>query len=90
MGRTWRGLVLAAAVVCGLAGCHKADYLQPPKPKDEFVPPPTDDPRFSNPPNYPAKLLNQDNMRKQDDEDDAPGRGGGHRGQGPAGSPYDH
>ena len=88
MGRMFKGLIVTAAALIGLAGCHKNDYLQPPKPKEEFTQPPADDPRFTGPPIYPAKLLNQDNMRNAE-EDAAPGRGGLH-GQGPAGTPYDH
>ena len=93
MGRTWKGLVVTAAGLIGLAGCHKNDYLQPPKPKDELVQPPADDPRFTGPPIYPAKLLNEDTMRKNAEEDAAGAGakgGGGLHGQGAAGSPYDH
>ncbi len=83
MGRKWTGFVLtAAAALFGPAGCHKADYLQPPKPKDEFALPPADDPRFSGPPVYPAKLLNQDNLNKDKDDDDSQGHGGMHAGGG--------
>ncbi len=92
MGRICTGVVVTAAALLGLAGCHKNEYLQPPKPKDELVQPPADDPRFTGPPNYPAKLLNEDTMRKNADEDAGPGAkgGGGLHGQGPAGTPYDH
>lgn len=90
MGRTWRGLIVTSAALLGLAGCHKNDFLQPPKPKDELVQPPADDPRFTGPPNYPAKLLDQDTMRKNADDAAGPGAKGGLHGQGPAGTPYDH
>ncbi len=90
MRRTWRGLIVTSAALLGLAGCHKNDYLQPPKPKDELVQPPADDPRFTGPPNYPAKLLNEDTMRKNADDDAGPGAKSGLHGQGAAGTPYDH
>jgi len=76
MWRTWKGLVVTAAVLLGLMGCHKTEYLQPPKPKDEFKQPPADDPRFVNPPTYPAI---PDSQRKAADGPDAPGRGPGAR-----------
>ncbi len=91
MGRICTGLVVTAAVLLGLAGCHKNnEYLQPPKPKEEFTQPPADDPRFTGPPNYPAKLLNEDTMRRDAEEDAAGAKGGGLHGQGAAGTPYDH
>jgi hypothetical protein len=75
---------VASAAWIGLMGCHKTEYLQPPKPKDEFKQPPADDPRFTNPINYPAKLLNQDGEPKNADASDVPGRGPGPR-SGPGG-----
>ncbi len=77
MCRMCKGLLLTAAALLGLIGCAKENLLQPPKPKDEYKTPPADDPRFSNPPSYPNKLLNQDTIQKSDDDDDpAPGKGG--------------
>jgi hypothetical protein len=85
MWRTWKGLVVTTAALIGLMGCHKAEYLQPPKPKDEFKQPPEDDPRFTNPINYPAKLLNQDSQPKDANTSDAPGHGLGSHGGGGGG-----
>jgi hypothetical protein len=82
MWRTWTGFVVTTAVLFGLLGCHKAEYLQPPKPKDEYKQPPLDDSRFTNPPNYPAKLLNQDSQPKEADGPDTPGHGLGSHGGG--------
>ena len=83
MRRTWKGLVVTTAALIGLMGCHKTEYLQPPKPKDELAQPPADDPRFTNPPNYPAKLLNQEDLPKDADGPDTPGRSpGSHSGLG--------
>ena len=82
MGRKWKGLVVAATALFGLMGCHKTDYLQPPKPKDVFAQPPADDSRFTGPPIYPAKLLNQDTIGKDNADDDASSHGLGHGGGG--------
>ena len=78
MCRMCKGLLLTAAALLGLIGCGKENLLQPPKPKDEFRQPPVDDARFSNPPSYPNKLLNQDTIHKgEDDDDDSPAKGAG-------------
>jgi hypothetical protein len=74
MGRIGKGCVVTAAALLGLAGCGRQEYIQPPRPPEQCVAPPGDDPRFTNPPMYPNKLLNQDSMIKpQDDEEDGPG-----------------
>ena len=78
---------MTTAALLGLMGCQKQQFLQPPKPKDELKTPPTDDPRFDHPPQYPAKLLNQDGQPKDADAPDAPGRGAGPHGGG-AGGPH--
>ena len=83
MYRMFKGFILTATALLGLAGCAKESILQPPKPKDEYKTPPADDPRFVNPPSYPNKLLNQDAMHKNDDEDAGPnGPRGPHMGGG--------
>jgi hypothetical protein len=68
-----KGLVVTAAALFGLAGCGRQEYIQPPKPPEQCVAPPADDPRFTNPPRYPNKLLNQDSMIKPQDDEDGPG-----------------
>jgi hypothetical protein len=78
MWRMSKGLVVTATALLGLVGCHKAEYVPPPRPKEVFAPPPVDDPRFSSPPNYPAALLNQDTLHGKA-EDDASGHGPGLR-----------
>ena len=50
--------------------------------KKAYKLPPLDDPRFTNPPNYPAKLLNQDSQPKDPDATDTPGHGLGSHGGG--------
>ena len=81
MYRMFKGFILTAALL-GLAGCAKENLLQPPKPKDEYKTPPADDPRFANPPSYPNKLLNQDNLHKEEEDDGPNGARGPHLGGG--------
>ena len=85
MWRMCKGAIVSGAALLGLMGCHKAEYLQPPKPKDEFTRPPVDDARFVNPPSYPNNLLNQDSLHGKDD-DAGPGHGPGSRPGGPRGN----
>jgi len=76
MGRTCKGWLVTMAVLLGLAGCGRKEYIQPPRPPEQCVAPPGDDPRFTNPPMYPNKLLNQDSMIKaKDEEEEGPGKG---------------
>jgi hypothetical protein len=76
-----------------LAGCWTTQsQIKPPPHPETFVIPPEDDPRFSQPPQYPEKTLNQgllkkDKQRKEDGSDDfrPPGRMPGQAGVGPGG-----
>jgi hypothetical protein len=65
-----------AATLLGVFGCASDDaHLKPPKVPDEYNVPPLDDPRFSQPPKYPAGTLNNDplNKVKGDGEPATPG-----------------
>jgi hypothetical protein len=68
MRGTWNGLgTIGAALLC-LAGCWTTDApIKPPPNPEEFVIPPADDPRFSAPPAFPEKSLNQ-GLPKKDKE----------------------
>ncbi len=84
----WRELGWAGAVALGLAGCVTTDERPKPSPNpEEFILPPANDPRFTQPPTFPTKTLNQDAIRKDRDKEDGvpsgfrggsrPGMGGG-------------
>jgi hypothetical protein len=57
----WTGLGCLIGSLFGLAGCWTTDshITKPPPPPAEYRIPPTDDPRFSQPPQYPEKTLNK-------------------------------
>jgi hypothetical protein len=60
---------LGAALVC-LSGCWTTSWTtsgpptKPPPPPPEYVLPPADDPRFSQPPAFPEKTLNEGLQKK--------------------------
>jgi hypothetical protein len=58
---TWGGLAGLLVTVLCQAGCATRDteLRKPPPPQPEFVVPPTDEARWSSPPAYPEKFLNQ-------------------------------
>jgi hypothetical protein len=58
-----------ALTLLGISGCWTTDtHLKPPPRPPEYVLPPPDDARFSEPPNYPDRTLNQ-GLPKKDDLD---------------------
>lgn len=56
------------AALLGLSSCATDSHLKPPPRPPEYVLPPGDDARFSEPPSYPEKTLNQ-GLPKKDDLD---------------------
>jgi hypothetical protein len=66
---------LLTAALIAFAGCQKEAYLRPPKPPETLVAPPVEDVRFSQPPEYPKNLLNEDRIKKPNSAKDsgAPG-----------------
>jgi hypothetical protein len=86
MRRTWVGLIVLATAMLSLLGCWTTDTpLKPAALPEEVRLPPRDDPRFSQPPSYPEKTLNQGLIakdRKKEDKEDpganfhSGGRGG--------------
>lgn len=65
MRRMWMGLRLLAAALVATAGCaSNQPDIRPPKTPDALRTPPEDDPRFSQPPEYPAGTLNRDVLLK--------------------------
>ena len=75
MRGTWKGLGLAGAALLALAGCWTTD--KPPKPTpnpEEFILPPEGDARFTQPPTFPKKAMDNGFFRKDAEKDDnAPG-----------------
>ena len=85
MGAMRKGLGGLAAVLLGLSGCWTThDQMKPPPPPPEFLLPPADDPRFSAPPAFPEKTLNE-GLQKKDAPFDPSTMGGMHGG--PPGRP---
>jgi hypothetical protein len=77
------------ALVLAFAGCRTEPYLRPPKPPETLVAPPVEEARFSQPPEYPKSVLNEDRIKKPNSDKDqgAPGtmpRGGMSRPGGPS------
>jgi hypothetical protein len=86
------GLVLLTATLLALTGCQKDSFIRPPKPPEQLISPPADEARFSQPPDFPKNVLNEDRIRKPNSDKDSgdPGnmpKGGLNRPGGP-GSPY--
>jgi hypothetical protein len=87
------GIGLLTAAVITFAGCKKDPYLRPPKAPEQLIAPPVEDPRFSQPPDYPKSVLNEDKLKKPGSDRDtgAPGtmpKGGMTRPGGPGGGAY--
>lgn len=60
---------LGAALLC-LAGCWTTQpSLKPPPVPPEWLLPPADDPRFSEPPSYPDRVLNEGLQKKDSSRD---------------------
>jgi hypothetical protein len=80
MRRTWAGVPCLGLALIALAGCYSTpqNRMRPPPHEEQYVLPP-DDKRFSQPPQYPKEYLNQDKIRK-DDDDKAGAPGGMHSG----------
>jgi hypothetical protein len=65
---------LALALLCG-SGCETTrSRIKPPMPADEARDPPVNDPRYSEPPQYPKEALKQRGPRRE--INDAPGPNG--------------
>jgi hypothetical protein len=56
--------------VVAFAGCKKDPYLRPPKPTEQLIAPPVEDARFSQPPDYPKNVLNEDKLKKPGSDKD--------------------
>jgi hypothetical protein len=85
--KAWSGL---CAALLGLSGCWSTDaQLKPPPPPPEYILPPADDPRFSEPPAFPAKAMNEGQQPKKDADGPGglrgPGAGRMGGGMGPGG-----
>jgi len=85
MRKRWIALL---GLAVGLCGCLTTDkQIKPPTPAHEFILPPSDDPRFSNPPAFPDKTLNNNPIRKDTTlQNTSGGRPGGMGGSGRLGS----
>jgi hypothetical protein len=81
-------LGLAGMALVGLVGCLHPDRPVKPNPNpEEFTLPPTSETRFTQPPTFPAKTLNDGMLRKdrdKDKDDNAPP--GSYRGPGRTGA----
>jgi hypothetical protein len=65
---TVSGLLLASLIA--FAGCQTQPFLRPPKPPEQLVAPPVEDGRFSQPPEYPKNVLNEDRIKRPNSEKD--------------------
>jgi hypothetical protein len=88
MRRRGTGLGLLTAALVIFAGCQKDPFLRPPKPPDQLIAPPVEEARYSQPPEYPKNVLNEDRIKKPGGDKDAGGpgtmpRGGMNRPGGP-------
>ena len=64
-----------------LASCQGPERFVPPKLHEEYILPPMDDPRFSQPPNYPKDATDKYKLKKdgkdgKDDKTGGPNMGG--------------
>jgi hypothetical protein len=67
-----------------LSGCWTTQaQMKPPPPPQEYILPPADDPRFSEPPAFPDRTLNQ-GLQKKDSTREMGLPGGNMRGPGSA------
>lgn len=88
MRKQGTGFGLLTAALLTLVGCHAEPFVRPPKPVEELRDPPVEDARFSQPPNYPKGVLNEDKIRKPEKDIATPGglpRGSQGRPGGPGG-----
>jgi hypothetical protein len=72
MRGTQKGLSVVGAALLSLAGCWTTD--KPPKPApnpEEFILPPESEARFTQPPTFPAKAMNENLRLKDRDKEDA-------------------
>ena len=68
MRGVWSGLTWLALMVV-IVGCHSYEpHLRAPKPVESFAGPP-DDPRYQNPPKYPAEAMKKAGPKKPDGDD---------------------
>jgi hypothetical protein len=100
MGAMRKGLRGLGALLLCLSGCWwtTGPQMKPPPPPPEYVLPPPDDARFSQPPAFPEKTLNQgllktdtDPLNPLKDMRNGPGArfgGPGAMGAGPGGGAY--
>jgi hypothetical protein len=87
------GMGVLTAALLALTGCQKDAYLRPPKPPEVLMAPPAEELRFSQPPEYPKSVLNEDRIKKPtgSDKEGTPGsmpRGGMTQPGGPGGAGY--
>jgi hypothetical protein len=96
MRRTWGSIGILAVLLAALAGCEPTlkQKLRPPDPPERYDLPPVEDARFQKPIEFPKGTLNQDEIKKLKEKDDAnakqgPGGGGmgGKMGGGLGGGP---
>jgi hypothetical protein len=60
VGIQWMGIILV-----GFTGCHMQEHSLRHPLQEEYVLPPSDDPRFSQPPQFPKEVLDQELLKKQ-------------------------
>jgi hypothetical protein len=84
------GLSLAGAALLAVIGCWTTDKTPKPPPlPEEFVMPPLGDARFSQPPTFPKKAMNEDLFRRDAEKDDQePGKFKGPNRSGPGANAY--
>ena len=80
------GLGVLSATLLALAACQTPNTTIKPPLHEEYTLPPSDDPRFSQPPNYPKETLDSGQIKKPLTKpgDQMPGPGG-RMGGGPPG-----
>ena len=65
MGTLWGRMRWLGVLLLGLSGCWTTQpELKPPKQPEKIAVPPQDDPRFSQPIQYPKGTLNQEPVKK--------------------------
>ncbi len=70
MRRVRLGVQWVGTILVGLAGCHLPENTLKHPLHEEYVLPPSDDPRFSQPPQFPKEVLDTDLMKKLPKKDD--------------------
>jgi hypothetical protein len=76
---------LPLATLLGALGCQSDANLRPPKQPEAFNLPPENDPKFSQPTEYPRQLLFQDSIHNADQGPTGVPGAGGMRGPGVGG-----